>query len=293
MGERISVLGLGNMGAALAGTLLKDDHEINVWNRTESKAEPLIAAGARKASDPAAAIAVSDVVIICVGNYEDSKETLAECGDLTGKTLVQLTTGTASEAEAMGAWVESKGGLYLDGVIIAYPSGIGEEETVLVISGSEVAWANCEKIIKKLGGASMYLGTNLAAPIALEAAMVGPNLMAIIGAIYGAYLLEKAGFDIGDYAEIMAAGVPLLSQSLHRQISAIATNNFSDTEASLGTWAAAINHNVDAFGGQGGIDLMMPIRELLNRAVNAGYADEEIAAAIKVLRQTASHGKPT
>ena len=248
MGERISVLGLGNMGAALAGTLLKDDHEINVWNRTESKAESLIAAGARKASDPAAAIAVRDIVIICVGNYEDSKETLAECEDLTGKTLIQLTTGTASDAEAMGAWVESKGGLYLDGVIIAYPSGIGDEETILVISGSEVAWANCEKIIKKLGGASMYLGTNLAAPIALEAAMVGPNLMAIIGAINGAY---------------------------------------------LGTWAAAINHNVDAFGGQGGIDLMMPIRELLNRAVNAGYADEEIAAAIKVLRQTASQGKPT
>jgi len=285
MSEKISVLGLGRMGAALAGTLLEHDNAVTVWNRTEAKATPLVNAGAKKAPDPAGAIADSDVVIVCVGNYQDSRQILSECGDLTDKTLIQLTTGTASEADSMSTWVNNKGGLYLDGVIIAYPSGIGKDETLLVIAGNGSAWTRCEEMIKWLGGASMYVGDNLAAPIALEAAMVGPSLMAIMGMIQGAYLLEQAGLDIGDYAEIMAAGAPLMAESLHRQAKAIATDNFSDTEASLGTWAAAVNHNVDAFGEHGGVDLMKPVRELLNRAVDAGYGGEEIAAVIKVLRQ--------
>jgi len=106
-----------------------------------------------------------------------------------------------------------------------------------------------------------------------------------MGMIQGAYLLEQAGLDVSFYAELMAGATPLLTESLRRQANAIATNNFTDTEAALGTWAAGLNHNADAWGEQGGIDLIKPIRELLNRAVDAGYGEEEIAAAIKIFRE--------
>ena len=285
MASKLSVIGLGRMGSALASTLLKNDNDVTVWNRTESKARPLLAAGASQASSAADAIAASDITIICVGNYDDSRNVFSDCGDLAGKTLIQLTTGTAAEAEAMQEWAISKEGHYLDGVIAAYPSGIGSDETLLVVAGSERAWKVSEEFIKCLGGASMYVGTNLSAPIALESAMVGPSLMAIMGMIQGAYLLEQAGLDVGLYAEMMASAAPLLAESLHRQAMAIATNSFTDTEASLGTWAAGLDHNPDAYGEQAGIDLLKPIRELLNRAVDAGYGEEEIAAAIKIFRE--------
>jgi 3-hydroxyisobutyrate dehydrogenase-like beta-hydroxyacid dehydrogenase len=286
MAERIAVLGLGNMGSALANALLSHNNEVTVWNRTESKAEPLVASGASLAASPVIAVAECETIIVCVGNYDDSNQIFSDFGDLSGKTMIQLTTGTAVEAEAMRGWVESKGGVYLDGVIVAYPSGIGHDETLLLVAGSEIAWTESENIVKSLGGASMYLGGNLAAPIALEAAMVGPALMAIMGMIQGAHLLEQAGLDVGFYAEMLPATAPILIESLCRQANAIATNDFSDTEASLGTYAAALNHSGGAFGHHAGIDLVGPIRELLNRAVNAGYGDEEIAAVIKVLRQS-------
>jgi len=285
MASKLSVVGLGRMGSALASTLLKNDNDVTVWNRTESKTRPLLAAGASQASSAADAIAASDITIICVGNYDDSRNIFSDCRDLAGKTLIQLTTGTAAEAEAMQEWAISKDGLYLDGVIAAYPSGIGSDETLLVVAGSERAWEISEEFIKCLGGASMHVGTDLSAPIALESAMIGPSLMAIVGMIQGAYLLEQAGLDVGLYAEMMGSATPLLAESLHRQAMAIATNSFTDTEASLGTWAAGLNHNADAYGEQAGIDLFKPIRELLNRAVNAGYGEEEVAAAIKIFRE--------
>lgn len=38
--SEVSVIGLGAMGSALAGALLRDGHRITVWNRTTAKAEP-------------------------------------------------------------------------------------------------------------------------------------------------------------------------------------------------------------------------------------------------------------
>ena len=286
MSDRLAVIGLGRMGAALAATLLRADYAVTVWNRTPAKAQPLVELGARHAGTAAEAVAGSDIVVVCVGNYNDAAEALADCEDLSGKTLVQLTTGTAASAETLQAWAVSKRARYLDGVIIAYPSDIGREETVLALAGSEEAWERSEAVVKCLGGASVYTGSRLSAPIALESAMVAPSLMATMGMILGAHNMEQAGLDVGAYAEMMPGMAQLLTQSLQHQARAIATSDFSNTEAALDTWAAALNHNTDAFGKHGDIDLLKPVRELLNMAVDAGYGNEEISAAIKILRQT-------
>ena len=45
-GKRISVIGLRNIGSALAEALLSKGHDVTVWNRTVYKTEPLVAAGA-------------------------------------------------------------------------------------------------------------------------------------------------------------------------------------------------------------------------------------------------------
>ena len=283
MSQRVSVIGLGLMGSALATNLLEGHYKVTVWNRTAVKAAPLVEAGATLAASVNEAIDGSEIIVVCVGNYDDTNELFSGCTDLSGKTLIQLTTGTASEAEAMQAWAESKKALYLDGVIIAYPSQIGEEETLLCVAGSEEAWQNGEHPIKCLGGSSMYLGANLASPVAMDSALVLPELMAMMGTIQGAHILEQAGLDVGSYAEILAGEGPSIADSLHRQAAAIAANDFTDTEAALGTWAAGMNHEAEI--PTGAIDLLKPVRELLNQAVAAGYGDEEIAAAIKVLRK--------
>ena len=284
MSQRVSVIGLGLMGSALATTLIEDHYKVTVWNRTASKAEPLVEAGATLAASVIEAIDGSEIVIVCLGIYDDANRIFSGCADLRGKTLIQLTWGTAAEAEAMEYWAVSRNALYLDGVIIAFPSQIGNDETLLVIGGSEEAWQSGERPIMCLGGSSKYVGTNIAATIVLEEALTVPLLMATVGAVHGAHILEQAGLDVGLYAEMLADGGADMSDSLHRQTAAIAANHFTDTEAALGTWAAGIGQDEDFPAGA--IDLLKPIRELLDQAVSAGYGDEEIAAAIKVLRRT-------
>src|SRR6266513_1879797 len=50
MSEQIGFIGLGNMGQPMAGSLLKAGYTLTVYNRTASKAEPLIAKGAKRHS---------------------------------------------------------------------------------------------------------------------------------------------------------------------------------------------------------------------------------------------------
>lgn len=54
---RIGFLGLGSMGSAMATRLVDAGHDVIVWNRSEAAADPLIAAGARRAHTPGEALA--------------------------------------------------------------------------------------------------------------------------------------------------------------------------------------------------------------------------------------------
>src|SRR5438874_8549365 len=66
--SEISVIGLGAMGSALARTLLQADHHVTVWNRTAAKMDPLLALGAKGATDIVDAVATSPLILVCVAN---------------------------------------------------------------------------------------------------------------------------------------------------------------------------------------------------------------------------------
>lgn len=64
---RIGFLGLGNMGAPMAGNLLKAGFDVTVWNRTRSRADALAAQGAAVAASPAEAAQAEVVFTMLAG----------------------------------------------------------------------------------------------------------------------------------------------------------------------------------------------------------------------------------
>src|SRR5262245_56540756 len=126
--EQVSVIGLGLMGSALAEALLRARLSVTVWNRTASRCTRFETLGARVASTAASAVAVSEVLLVCLSNYTATEEVL-EARDvrttLKGKTLIQLSSGTPQEAREAAARARELGTRYLDGAILAYPSHMG------------------------------------------------------------------------------------------------------------------------------------------------------------------------
>jgi 3-hydroxyisobutyrate dehydrogenase-like beta-hydroxyacid dehydrogenase len=62
----VAFVGLGSMGSRMARRLVDAGHDVVVWNRTPSKVDDLVAAGAVAAPTPAAAAAGAEVVFTMV-----------------------------------------------------------------------------------------------------------------------------------------------------------------------------------------------------------------------------------
>src|SRR5687768_5901113 len=107
MQPKITVLGNGRMGCALARTFLEQNYQTTIWNRTSSRLAPLVALGARAATSLPDAITGSDIVIVNVNDYPTGDSLLRAEGvaqTLSGKLLVQLTSGSPKQARDMAAW---------------------------------------------------------------------------------------------------------------------------------------------------------------------------------------------
>src|SRR5947209_5924199 len=99
MSERIAFLGTGLMGQPMAARLLAAGFPLTVWNRTKSKAQLLLEAGARWAEEPAAAVEGAGVVITMLTDGRAVEATVFQSGAApTLAALAALATGAGDAA---------------------------------------------------------------------------------------------------------------------------------------------------------------------------------------------------
>ncbi len=285
--SEVSMIGLGAMGTALARALLSAEHSVTVWNRSPEKLAPLEALGASAAASVADAIQSSPVILVCIDNYAATNKLLGAddvVSHISGRTVIQLSTGTPKEARDSEDWLRRCGGDYLDGAIMEYPKSIGAADAMILIAGSEAVFERHRSMLECLGGDLRYLGENIAAPAALDLASLSYSLGKYVGFAHAARLCEseRVGadqfalmFPVGDrareLAEIVHAGAYELS-SLY-------------DGASIRVWEG-VAQRLQAQALDAEINSEIPdfISGIFKRAVAAGHGEEDLAALIKVLR---------
>ncbi len=272
------------MGTALARTLLDAGYEAWVWNRTKEKAGTLLEKGARWSEDLWAAVGSVDYVVMCLSNYVSCVELLSTCPDLDNKALIQLSTGTASDASSFENLVKQKRGRYLDGAILAYPSNIGNPRCSLLIAGNSLAWKESEALILTLGGKSQYLGEEVGAPSHLDHALIAPSLIMQMAVIQGMHMATRAGIDLEFYSK-MISGLPIsLKADQERHTRAIIDGDFSQVQASIRTWKEALDRIVEeGKGSNSNVEVLSGIAEVLRDGQDQGVGEEDLAALIKTM----------
>src|SRR5687768_778848 len=114
MAERVGFIGLGIMGSGMARNLLKAGFPLQVWNRTASRAESLVAEGASAAESPAALAADSDIIITCVSDTPDVEAViLGEDGVISGarsgSLVIDMSTISPQATLAIGEKLAERG----------------------------------------------------------------------------------------------------------------------------------------------------------------------------------------
>src|ERR1700754_227939 len=98
----VTVVGLGNLGRALAETFLRNGHPTTVWNRSAAKGEALVAGGATAAATAAEAIVAGELVLVALLDPAATREVLAGAADaVRGRALVNLTSGGPEDAREL------------------------------------------------------------------------------------------------------------------------------------------------------------------------------------------------
>lgn len=281
----ISVIGLGAMGSALARALLQAHLQVTVWNRTAPKMQPLMALGADGATTIAGAVQASPLAMICIDNYAATKSLLGAnevSQHLSGRTLIQVSTGTPRDARESEVWASGLGAGYVDGAILCGPASIGTERGKILFAGSKAAYASCASALRLLGGDIRYLGDSIGAPAALDLAWLSELFGVFVGAAHGARLCEAEGVGIDLYASVFAEG-----ETARWFADVIHTKAYRNPGATLQVWTAALQR-IQGQANDAHINHEFPdfVSGILKRAIAAGYGGEHIAALCKVLSKT-------
>ncbi len=140
--ERIGYIGLGIMGGGMVANLLRSGHDVTVWNRTASKAEPLVAAGATLAASPAGVAAVTDVVMICVSDTPDVEQVVSGPdgvldGIEAGALVVDHSTISPSATRSLAESVSAKGASWIDAPVSGGSEGAAKGTLSIMVGGSD------------------------------------------------------------------------------------------------------------------------------------------------------------
>lgn len=280
----IGFLGAGRMGTALVRTLLKNGHDVHVWNRTPEKAEALAAFGARAKATPEEAIGGADMAIVNLLDYAASDAQLrrpAVAEALKGKLLVQLTSGSPMTGRETGEWATSNGIAYLDGAIMATPDLIGDPETLVLYSGSRPDFEQHEALLMCLGGKSAFVSEDFGAASALDSALLAQMWGTLFGALQALAVTRVENIDADTYANFLKQSQPVIdaaTQDLMQRVRDGRDRGDEDTLASIAAHSAAFHHLRDVVRERGiNPAISDAFGSLLETAIAKGHQDDDFA----------------
>ena len=166
----VGFIGTGIMGGSMAGHLLAAGHRLHVFNRTPSKAEPLVARGAVWHDSPAAVAAAADAVITMLGLPADVEEVYF--GDSarnafgqgviaaarSGTLLIDMTTSSPRLATRIAAAAAERGLATLDAPVSGGDLGARTAALVIMVGGEASAFAGARPLFDLMGRSATLLG---------------------------------------------------------------------------------------------------------------------------------------
>ncbi|MFC2165797.1 NAD(P)-dependent oxidoreductase [Acidobacteriota bacterium] len=285
--DKVSMIGLGLMGSALAKAFLINGSDVTVWNRTQTKCEPLEELGARAVPTVAEAIAESPLSVICISDYPATNDILGNedvRNTIKGKVVVQLSSGTPQEARESEVWIQDCDAEYMDGAILAFPRDIATPKAMILLAGSTQAYEKHKTLLESLG-TIIYMGEKIGLPSTQDTAGLTLFIMTLLGFMHGAVIFESEGLSVDEYLALADSLLPILGGELHQIADRIKSGKYDDTDAELKSWAAGADHLVQT-SKENQITNEVPefLSLILNRSIEAGHSKHDIAALIKVFR---------
>jgi 3-hydroxyisobutyrate dehydrogenase-like beta-hydroxyacid dehydrogenase len=207
---KIGFIGLGQMGAAMAGNLVKAGHDVAVYNRTAAKAQALVAQGAHAASDIAQACHGRDAVVTMLADdhaVEDAA--FGEHGIVASlpRRALHVSSSTISVAlsERLASAHAKAGQRYIAAPVFGRPDAAAAAKLVVAAAGPDDDLETAKPIFDAIGQRTFVLGPK---PSSANLVKLSGNFLiaTVIESLGEAIaLVEKGGVDRHAYVDLLTS----------------------------------------------------------------------------------------
>jgi len=209
--NKIGFIGLGVMGAPMAGHLSRNNFEVSVFNRTNEKSIIWKSRNEGKVCNSPNELAISsECIVLCVGKDEDVKDIInGKSGIIDalnpGSVIIDHTTTSAELAKEMNEVLLSKDCFFVDAPISGGQLGAESGTLSIMAGGDRKAYEACNKIFKSYSKSHKYMGPSGSGQLTK---MV--NQICIAGLIQalaeGMHFSRRAGLDTTDVMDVITKG---------------------------------------------------------------------------------------
>jgi 3-hydroxyisobutyrate dehydrogenase len=263
----VAFIGLGRMGHGMAGRYLDAGFTVTVWNRSQKKAEDLIARGAEWGSSPMRAAEGTDAVVTMVADDVASREVwLGEKGVLASwkpdRLAIECSTVSYQHACDLGRQLGWRGISYIDCPVTGLPDAAASGKLTLLVGAAPVDLERARPFLEPLGTIRHFGAVGSGTVYKLINNLMGA--IQIAGLAEGLAIAEQAGLDMDIVLEAIQSGVAASPQVL-RHSSRMVARNFAGA-----TFTAALRQK-DAAYAVALAESLLSAPPIMGRAAVASY----------------------
>ncbi|HEX7902121.1 MAG TPA: NAD(P)-dependent oxidoreductase [Planctomycetota bacterium] len=210
MPRRVGFIGLGIMGFAMAKRLIEAGHQLTVYNRTASKAEPLVQLGAKAAATPAECAKGAEFVISIVTDGPDVEAVLlGKDGALAGAKaptlFIDMSTIAPDAARRIGLALGERGISLLDAPVTGGDVGAREGTLSILVGGEKDDLEKARELFNALGKKITHCGAQGAGQTvkACNQILCALNMLGISEALH---LANRSGIEPKLVVEALSTG---------------------------------------------------------------------------------------
>jgi 3-hydroxyisobutyrate dehydrogenase-like beta-hydroxyacid dehydrogenase len=213
----LGFVGLGAMGASIAGRLLSQGHTVYGTNRTRSKADPLVEAGLRWRDSPREVASAADVVFSMVTD-DGALDALTAgpdgilAGLAVGKVYIDMSTVSPQYSRGLAERVGFRGALMLAAPVSGSVPAAKAGSLAIIVGGDGGVFEQVKPILRGLGSTVTFVGDNSQA-LLLKLAINISLAVQMLAFSEGALLAERGGIAPDVVIEVLthsAIGSPML-----------------------------------------------------------------------------------
>lgn len=192
----------------MAGQLIHTGHDVTVWNRTQAKAEPLRAEGAKVSHSPGEAAKQVEVVVTMLADDHAVESTVLHAGGVAdnlprGATHISCSTISVDLSKKLAAEHGKRGQHYIAAPVFGRPDAAEAGKLFVVAAGAKEVVERCMPVLEALGQRVFVMGQK---PEMANVVKVSGNFLiaAVIESLSEAIALtRKYGIDPHPYVEFL------------------------------------------------------------------------------------------